>query len=260
MTSRWDNPTGGFGYHVRAWRYGDTLWAPFRRRVARWLAAWSPPESTLLLLGASGGHCLPLPWLARFTRVVAVDIDPWAPWVFRWRARAVLRRHGIHLGWDARDHLSPSAQGFSLTPLRALLAEHPDAAVLFCNLLGQLPILGDDRAPDSSDDEPPEGSYECWLRGLPAVLAGRSWATFHDRLSGTVRPRALDEDHPVAWSSSEALVRDHYPLTDDPDAALFDHRTNGLLPNAPRWQWVWQIAPETWHFIEAMAFSASDGL
>lgn len=256
MTSRWDNPTGGFGYHVRAWRFRDTRWAPFVRNVARWLSNWNPPEQSLLLLGPSGGHCLPLPWLARFTRVTAVDIDPWSPPVFRWRARHVLRARNLRLDWDARDHLSPGEQGFTLAPLRALLAEHPGAAVLFCNILGQLPILGDDRAADQRDDDPPPGSYERWLRDLPDALAGRSWATFHDRLSGSVRPRGIDGERPVAWSSAEALVRGHYPLTDDPDAGLFDHRTSGLLPEVPRWQWVWELAPETWHLIEAMDFRA----
>jgi hypothetical protein len=250
-TSRWENPTGGFGYHLRALVRRRGLWAPFVRDLARWLHAWSPPERSLLLIGPSGGHCLDLDFLARFSQLTAVDIDPFAPWLFRWRTRTVLRR-GTRLTWDARDHLSPDAQGFTLEPFRALLAAHPDTAVLFCNILGQLPLLGDDRAPDHDDDAPPVGSYEHWLRALPDALFGRAWAPLHDRLSGPVRPHAVDPENPVAWSSAEDLVRQHYPPTDDPTLALFDHRTSALLPDVPRSQFVWELEPGTFHLIEAL--------
>jgi len=253
MTSRWDNPTGGFGYHLRALFRRGGLWAPFVQNLSRWLHTWSPPEAELLLIGPSGGHCLDLAYLARFSRITAVDIDPFAPWVFRWRARRLLREGRTHLTWDARDHLSPGPQGCSIEPLRALLAAHPDAAVLFCNILGQLPILGDDRAPGHTDEAPLAGSYEHWLRALPEALGDRSWATFHDRLSGPVPPHALDEDHPVPWSSSEKLVQQHYPPTDDPTLALLDHRTSGLLRDVPRWQFVWELAPGLFHLIEALS-------
>jgi hypothetical protein len=258
MTSRWNNPTGGFGYHLRAFSRRRTLWAPFARNIARWLAAWAPTETEIVLIGPSGGHCLDLSFLRRFARIVAVDIDPFAPWVFRWRARHVLRQMGTVLTWDARDHLSPGPEGFALAPVRALLDAHPDAAVLFCNILGQLPLLGEDRDPEQRDDAPPEGSYEHWLLGLAEALEGRTWATFHDRISGPVRPRAIDSSAPVAWASSQDIVTGHYPLTDDPDLALVEHRTSVLLPDEARWQFVWELAPGMFHLIEAMSFRAGE--
>lgn len=196
MTSRWFNPTGGFGYHVRALLYGRSRWSPFRQEIARWLRAWAPPERELLLVGPSGGYSLDPAFLCAFSRIIAVDIDPLAALIFRLRFGRLLRDRGVALAWDSRDHLSPGPQGFSLRPLCSLVAAHPEAAVLFCNLLGQLPMLGDDRLPDQSDDDPPEGSYERWLLGLPAALAGRSWATYHDRISGDCRPRSLPEGSP----------------------------------------------------------------
>lgn len=256
MTSRWNNPTGGLGYHLSALRRRGA-WAPFARCVARWLAEWSPSETTLMLVGPSGGHCLDPVFLRRFAHVVAVDIDPFAPWFFRWRMRDALR--GVTLAWDPRDHLSPGARGFDVAPLRALLAAHPEAAVLFCNILGQLPLLGEDRAPEQDDDAPPEGSYEHFLRALPGVLAGRSWATFHDRLSGPVAPQGLDESAPVPWCAAEELARRHYSLTDAEDHALLDHRTSALLPEVPRWQFAWALAPGMFHLIEAMSFRRDGG-
>jgi len=256
-TSRWDNPTGGFGYHLRALLRRGRLWAPFVHNIARWLAAWSPPETELLLIGPSGGHCLDPAYLARFSRITAVDIDPFAPWVFRWRARRLLRTGRTRLTWDAHDYLSPGPQGFSIEPFRALLAAHPDAAVLFCNLLGQLPILGDDRAPEYTDASPPPGSYEHWLRALPDALGDRSWASFHDRVSGPVCPHGLDDQRPAPWSSTEDLVRLHYPPTDDPALALFDHRTDGLRRDVARWHFVWELAPGLFHLIEALSVQSA---
>jgi len=259
MTSRWNNPTGGFAYHLQALSRRGTLWAPCVREIARFLSAWAPPEHTILLVGASGGHCLDLSFLSRFTRVVAVDFDPFAPWVFRWRARHLLGEGRTQLTWDARDHLSPGRDGFDLAPLRALLDAHPGAAVLFCNILGQLPLLGEDRDPEQDDDAPPAGSYERWLLGLPEALAGRSWASFHDRLSGPVRPHDIDSATPVPWSSSEELVRRHYPPTDDPELALLDHRTSALCRDAPRVQLAWELSPGLHHLLEAISFRAAPG-
>ncbi len=253
MTSRWNNPTGGLGYHLRAFSRRRTRWAPFVRATTRFLHGWAPRERTLLLVGPSGGHCLDLSFLRRFERLVAVDFDPFAPMVFRWRARHLLADGRVSLTWDSRDHLSPGAKGFDRAPVKALLDAHPDAAVLFCNLLGQLPLLGDAPAPEQSDDDPPEGTYEHWLVGLAEALHGRTWASFHDRLSGNVRPRAIDEGALVAWSPSTELVAKHYPLTDDPNLSLIDHRTSALRPDLPRAQWVWEIAEGTWHLIEGLA-------
>lgn len=255
MTSRWDNPTGGFGYHLRAFARRDRTWAPFVRALARWLRTWQPPESRLVLVGPSGGHCLDLGHLARFAHLTAVDIDPFAPTVFRWRARALLRG-GVTLAWDARDHLSPGPEGFDPAGLRGLVAAHPDSAFLFCNVLGQLPLLGDDRAPATADGGSPPGSFERWLEALPETLAGRSWASFHDRLSGPVEPAGVGTAEAVPWSSAEDLVARHYPLTDDPSLALLDHRTSGLCPEAPRWQMVWELVPGLFHLVEALAFTA----
>jgi hypothetical protein len=164
VTSRWNNPTGGLAYHLQALSRRDTLWAPCVREIARFLAAWAPSEDSIVLVGPSGGHCLDPSFLGRFERVVAVDFDPFAPWVFRWRARNLLRSGRMRLTWDARDHLSPGRDGFDLGPLRALLDAHPGAAVLFCNILGQLPLLGEDRAADQDDDEQLERQIRAVLR------------------------------------------------------------------------------------------------
>ncbi len=257
MTSRWNNPTGGFGYHLRAFSRRRSLWAPFIRGVTRFLHAWAPREKALLLVGPSGAHCLDLSFLRRFEGIIAVDFDPFAPTVFRWRTRSVLRA-GVTLAWDSHDYLSPTKRGFELAPFRALLEQHRDAAVLFCNILGQLPLLGEDRDPEQDDSDPPEGSYERWLIELTDALKGRSWASFHDRVSGNVKPRAIDEGALVPWASSQEIVERHYPLTDDPNLSLIDHRTSALRVDQPRSRLVWEVSPGVFHLIEAMSFHAPE--
>ncbi len=261
VTTRWLNPTGGLRYHGRAWRYRSGLWAPFTSAVARFLSRWSPPERELILVGPSGGYCLDLSFLSRFVTVTALEVDPIARWIFARRARSALRSSGTALRWEPEDRLSPrDGAGFTLEPLRALLAANPDAAVLFCNVLGQLPLLG----PDLADDvipEPTEGSFERWLLELPEALAGHSWASFHDRLSGPLRPEGIDPDALVPWRSSEDLAAELYAPTDEPERthgegvelALNDHRTSLLARERPRYELVWELEPAVFHLVEAIS-------
>ncbi|MBL8684937.1 MAG: hypothetical protein JNK05_37520 [Myxococcales bacterium] len=256
MTAGLD-PTGGLRYHLRARRYRTTLWAPFARAVSRWLATWNPPERELLLVGPSGGYCLDLVWLSRFERVTVLEIDPLARWIFARRVKRAFEAAKLappSLAFDRRDHLSPRAGRFVIEPLRALLEEHTQSSVLFCNILGQLPLLGPD-PPEQLPDPPPEGSYERWLAQLVEALEGHSWASFHDRLSGTIRPRAELSLDLSPWRSSEALVADLYAETTDETAVLEDHRTSALAPKVPRAQMLWQLDRGVFHLIEALSIT-----
>lgn len=257
MTAGLD-PTGGLRYHLRARRHRATLWAPFVRSVSRWLATWAPPERELVLIGPSGGYCLDFVWLSKFERVTVVEVDPLARWIFARRAKqafsSLRERAAPSLAFDRRDHLSPRNGRFVIEPFRALVDEHPSSAVLFCNILGQLPLLGPD-PPEVLPDDPPEGSYERWLAQLVESLEGHSWASFHDRLSGTIRPRADISLSLAPWRSSEQLVGDLYAETTDEGAALEDHRTSALAPNVPRAQMLWQLDRGVFHLIEALSIT-----
>jgi hypothetical protein len=251
----WLNATGGLRYHLRAWRYRASLWAPFRRAIAAWLAEWSPPERELLLVGPSGGYCVDLGFARRFDAVTAVEIDPVARWILRRRARAALRGARTTLAMDSRDYLSPRDGRFELEGVRALCERYPRAAVLFCNVLGQLPLLGPEPTEESVSPER-EGTFEWWLRSLPAALGDRSWASFHDRLSGSVRPRVALPTAPVAWRSSEALVEELYPQTDRDDEVLNDHRTSELAAPLVRSAFVWELVPSVFHLVEGVSVRA----
>ncbi len=237
--------TGGLAYHWRALRYRKGLWAPFRVEVARWLGDWRPPERKLLLVGPSAGHCLPgRDWFGGFKQVSAVDPDR----VARLWLQARLGRRVV---WSREDFLSPRNGDFDPARVDALLHAFPGHAVLFCNLLGQLRFL--DQGAALAD------TFGTWKRGLERALAGRSWASFHDRLSGPARPRgapgALLGDSQDVLTDSDILGRFYGPDS----AVLLDHLTGDLFPGRPRQFWSWQLRPGVFHLIEAMSAVAGDG-
>jgi hypothetical protein len=253
----WLNATGGLRYHLRAWRYRRTLWAPFVRAVSRWLGDWRPAERSLVLVGPSGGYCIDLQFIRRFDNVTVVELDPIARWIFARRARGPLDGARTRLAFDSSDYLSPIDGRFSLEGLRALCERYPSHAVLFCNVLGQLPLLG----PDPDEDNTRVdfvGGFEWWLRALPEALADRSWASFHDRLSGAVRPSRVLDEGAVAWRSSEALVEALYPQTDRDEDVLNDHRTSELAVDRARVEMLWEIVPSVFHLVEAVCSTPGD--
>jgi hypothetical protein len=233
--------SGGLVYHARALRYRNGLWAPFRRSVADWLSRALPPAEELLLVGPSGGHCLPLEQLKRFGRISVLEPDPIARWL--------LRSHlaPAQLEFEHRDLLvEPLLSGRA--GLDDLLQQRPRASVLFCNLLGQVQL-------ELSNQHQARFQQEFQRRVLPQ-LAGRRWASFHDRWS-------LDRDveEPTVPASIEL---DHVPSDEELGVACFgpegapvivlDHSTSELFPEAgPRGYFSWQITPKALHIVEALS-------
>lgn len=158
------NPSGGIGYHLAAIYSTRGAWRPFREALARDLGRRiSRPEgATLVIVGSSGGYCLDREFLARFNRVIAVDIDPFALAVFRFRFRALGRR----LETRSEDFFA------SLGNEHAHRYENGRVVFLFSNLLGQLEFLY---------AKPARGEIEARLRAF--LLRHREWVSFHDRFT-----------------------------------------------------------------------------
>lgn len=223
--------TGGLRWHVRALRQ-QREWAQFVAWVA---GVWEQRELTvhnpstpkkegnihpLLLLGPSAGWTLPAPLLAGFDPLIAVDVDPFAPLLFRTRFRGGLKnRTLIWLKQDFMQHLPD------------LLNRWPDAIVMFANCLGQQGLLH-----DSSE------TAESGIDRLTVLLTGRRWFSYHDRLSFTLtRPMtpgtaeairaSLESLQPAQCLDSAVLAGRILPLLPSPPPAGFsDHLTTRLLP------------------------------
>lgn len=233
------SPSGGLLYHLRALRYGSELWQPFRSALAAWLATRLPWRGELILVGPSAGHCLPLVELGRFERLLVLEPDPLAR---LWLAR---RLPSVRVDVEPRDLLlGPLLSG--RPGLDALLERRPSAAVLFCNVLGQLHF-------GLSDEQQASLERAFVTRVLP-LLESRSWASFHDRWS---LERGVDETQP-AWLDFERYPADR-ELAEawfgarGPALSLLEHATGKLFPaGLPRRYFSWQLTPTALHVVEGV--------
>ncbi|MBV8167011.1 MAG: hypothetical protein JO021_09485 [Alphaproteobacteria bacterium] len=224
-------PSGGLEWHLRALRRRHRDWADFRGALADWLDAWRPAQPGLLLLGPSAGWCLPDAFLARFRRLDAVDLDPLAPLLFRALHGRALAAAGATLAFARRD---------ALDDLDALLARHPDHAVLFANVLGQRRLHRSDVA-----------HTEAELAALSGRLHGRAWASFHDRLSGRTADLAAP---PQAFGCAGVLPPDDLAERVGAAGEWLDHLTTHVLPgDAARRILPWPLRPGRIHWVEAGA-------
>ena len=218
--------TGGLFWHLRALIARQGRWAPFRALLEEWLGGWRPPNRTLLLVGPSAGWCLPDSFLTRFDHLLAVDIDPAAPLLFRRLHGQALRSAGASLSWSRTDFFADPA---------GVLAAHPDAAVLFCNVAGQRCVQVSDPA-----------AVEAEMAALQALLQGRDWASFHDLLSAKTNVAA------PAQSLSRQMGAHELLASCGLGGEWFDHLTGGLLPpDAARRILPWRFKRGRVHLIEA---------
>lgn len=218
LKSHWTDASGGLGYHWRAWRLGDRLWAPFLLQVGAWLDAWQPPSRELVLVGPSAGYALTSRFLARFSSITVLEPDR--------LARALLRRRfpdvPLRFAW---------LDVFSLPDGPAALAEQwPNAAVLFCNVIGQR--LDADTAPP-------------WRLAQHTALARHHWASWHDVFSAPQAPRCLPEAPTGPDTDSAEVARQ---LWAGIGCEVIDHGTLGWLTDADFA--LWHLAQTQWQLIE----------
>jgi hypothetical protein len=240
----WLNEAGGLRYHWRGFRYANTLWQKFRWELAEWLYDWQPPERKLVVVGASAGWCVQPLFYERFSEVLCLEPDPVAHFLFRRRLARAPLESVPRLRFERRDHLlgDPNA-------LLRLLDAEGDAALLFTNIVGQLRVLL--RADDAGDAR---------LAALRSVIAratrGRSWASFHDRVSGQVEPELSAMVRTEARLTDAELVRRFFPAqahaSGPSEVELLDHLTGGFFPpDRPHAYFSWPLLPGWFHVIEA---------
>lgn len=219
--------SGGLQWHLRALRY-QRLHDPFRHAVDAFLQGWNPGTSHLVLVGPSAGWFLPRPFLHHFSRLTLIDLDTSAPFFFALRHGRSLRRRGVELEWLHADFVGH---------LPRVLSENRRAAVLFCNVLGQLGVERDD--------------YEERLRQLPKWLVGRSWASFHDRYSSSIVTGAMaDSSSFMSVEPMDEVMLQQLGCSGE----WTDHGTGGVFPDGMlRHYFPWRITPSRFHWIEAGA-------
>lgn len=227
------HPSGSLPYHLRAWLWRRSLWAPFHAEVRRWLTDWRPENSHLVLIGPSGGYALSLQFLERFQHIHVLEPDPLARWILRRRFPQI--------------HFNPQDSRYLARPggFAQLAENHPDAVFLFCNLLGQ-----------ELQGQPPGFDRAAWLAELEPALAGRAWASWHDLVSSRRMPERQMHLHLERAQPLETLLAQWWQ---GGTLEIVDHATTGLCSDAPRNYAIWHLAPHAWHLIEWLAQPCVDG-
>jgi hypothetical protein len=236
VTSAVWSPAGGIRYHLRALRHRERSWRPFRAALETWLSEWHPKASKLAIIGPSGGYCLPLAPLSRFERLIVFEPDPIARWVLRRRLGPRSVQFVAHDVW-----IEPLLRGGSL-PVPLL---QDDTALLFTNFIGQLPFL-----------VPPEQWNvwrATWCRQLWPLLARVPWASFHDRVSGSVAPRVSGRVISAQRFSDEQVRELYEPSPQGQIIELLDHSSHELLPEGRSYEYFhWPLTANAHHLIEAV--------
>jgi hypothetical protein len=233
------NLTGGLAWHWLAWR-SQARWAPTSQAIAQWLLQSSQATTnkltgaapSLLLLGASAGWMMSSQWLGQFARVDTFDIDPLAPTLFKWRHGSALKALGTELHCHTQD---------AIQNLEDLLASHPHACVFFDNVLGQLRF----QQPSADWQQ-----VEKQLQHLKVQLKGREWGSVHDRMSGPLVDRILD-DAPLPERRPD--WHDQLWLTQlNAQSPWLDHLTHSVFPAGVTVQdFAWNFSPRYRHWLQA---------
>lgn len=236
LSAAW-NPAGGVLYHLRARRYRNARWEGFRSQLASFFDRWHPDAHTLVIVGPSGGYCLPLSIVARFDHLLCFEPDPIARFVLSRRLQSLPGTRSIT--WVTRDAwIEPILNGRP-PPIGAAAG---DTAILFSNFVGQLMFLVD----EARFDDLRNG----WRSLVWPLLERAPWASFHDRLSGPIAP-ALDPTKRYGARLDDARLLDFYQSHETGE--LLDHASGELLPAGAQYGYLdWPLMPRQHHLIEAV--------
>lgn len=212
--------------------------------IADWLDGTQPASSELLLIGGSAGWMMSSRWLQRFARVVLVDIDPYAPRLFRFNHGRAMNASGTVLQFERLD---------AMAALEPLLNRYPAASVFFDNVLGQ--HLYRVRDLEQAERE---------LDQIATRLAGRDWGSVHDLFSGPVDPLRVPASPQMQFDAlrdaaglTAAGLRDtplHLKLLAQVGGSgdWMDHLTSGVFPvDTPSRLIAWPFLPGYAHWLQA---------
>lgn len=226
------NLTGGWHWHLRAWR-SQSRWGPASLQIADWLMAQTMPRQPLVLIGASAGWMLPTAWLARFDEIHAWDIDPFAKPLF-------YARHGRHLKRQGKALHLHTGDGLALLP--ELVRSMPDAFFWFDNVLGQLRFTG-----------LPLQETARQLGQIKHQMKSVAWGSLHDRMSGPCLPGHLLPPSCAAlagWTMESRTGQD-WLHSSGAVSPWLDHLTEHVLPQGTPVQYTaWHFKPSYAHWLE----------
>lgn len=225
MVSHLFHPTGGLRWHWRALRQGSH-WKPLQQSLNTWIAHWlqtlPPATNTLILIGPSAGWTLPVKSLQRFAAVVAFEPDIFARQLLRQR---ISRQR---LKFDPHDLFSPGGWAY-------LNAKYSDAAILFCNVLGQITPLEAETA-------------RTWCHDLQNSLQQHHWASYHDLISTAQAPDVQAQSVKFAAGCAIENIIANFWRTNEIE--ICDHNTETLGFSHDFHCIPWRLRKNQWHLIQ----------
>lgn len=226
--------TGGISYHYMAWKYHSNLWRRYLENLNVLLCDWKHFCPELVLVGPSAGYSLSTDFLLKFEKIHVYDPDPLARWIFQ------KRFPNVHVQWNVDSPFFHPGKD-SLKGLWNVKTRHPEAAILFCNVLGQWPLL----------ESINESRMQEFVDQLMQIYNHGNWASFHDVFSGPSRWRT--------WSHEKQRQSVDFHSTEDVKdfwlqlgrGALTDHLTFKKFKNAKKTKHLlWPLTPRQIHIIE----------
>lgn len=230
MLDKYFNPAGGLYYHLRAYRYKN-IWQPFIDLLHQELIHRLSPTRNLLLVGPSAGYCLKTSFLTRYEHLTCIDIDPLASKLF----------FSLHqpksIQWDSTNYLIQPKK------LNALNQLYPQYTLLFCNILGQLPLINPSYPHQLNE----------WKDTLQSTAQNHPWCSFHDCYSLSCDKVPLDILSKKYSEKESALeeLKSHLPIS---VLEVGDHQTSDLFaPHYSRCYLWWLLKPRKLHLIEIVS-------
>ncbi len=226
--------TGGLSYHYMALRYRSGLWRRFHENLNVLLCNWRHFSKEIILIGPSAGYSLSQEFLQTFEAIHIYDPDPLARWLFQRR----FPRLPIH--WSLNSpFFCPSTH--SIQSLWRIRRQHPEAALLFCNVIGQWPLM--EKVADSDIQE--------FVDQLHQVYTQSNWASFHDLFSGPSHWKKwshIQQRQQVEFHSLEALKQF---WKDTKGGPLTDHMTFKKFKSTNnKKHLIWPLTPRQIHIVE----------
>ncbi|MCB0407235.1 MAG: hypothetical protein KDD34_03465, partial [Bdellovibrionales bacterium] len=123
-----------------------------------------------------------------------------------------------------------------------LKTQHPNAALLLCNVLGQWPLL----------EKVDASQMKNWCESLQQIFSGSQWASYHDLFSAAISIKKIPQ---------EILIKPLPLLIESHDVEQFwynlgvpsvtDHLTLNIFNDIKaRKQLLWPLTPKQLHLIE----------
>ncbi len=140
--------------------------------------------------------------------------------------------------------------------LTALKEQFPEHALLFCNVLGQIPLIY------------PSLDFPDWKRKFTSQLDDWSWASYHDLYSGQCPPPSpalMEKVRGLRQSPTSSELRLIFARNLDRVGHIQDHETAELFESlrtdrdktAPPDYLLWEIRPAYLHLIELLRSTKS---